>query len=1611
MSSKPSSLSAAKLALAVRQARQSGDASLLGAEPIAIVGLACRLPGNASTPERFWKNLCDGVDSVSDPPAGRWPEIPAGVPCRAGYLGPVDEFDASFFGIPPPEAEHLDPQQRLLLEVTWESIWDAGIEPEALAGSRTGVFTAVYNGYYERMLLNQPRELNAYSASGTTPSTASGRVAFLLDLRGPAVSINTACSSSLVTVHLACQSLRTGDSDMVLAGGVNLKLSSTEMVSSAQMGLLAPDGRAKTFDWRANGFVPGEGCVVTVLKRLSDALANGDRIRAVIRGTAINQDGRTSTMTAPNGTAQREVIRAALVNARVDPGLISFVEAHGTGTALGDPIEVEALTEALGPHEAGALPCMLGSVKTNIGHLEAAAGFASLAKVVLALENEAIPGNLHFERLNPHITLDGTRFVLPQSLMPWPRGDQPRWAGLSAFGFSGTNAHLVLEEAPRVTPRRRSIEPRTWKRERFWFIPRATRAEAAPELKQIRVAGSADQVWEIVLSSAGWLAGHEIDGRVIVPLTVMADLLLRAAPECALADFEVEEPIVLPEHGELTLQVIRRAAGGVELYGYVEGTWRRYAQAGTATASPAELRSPEPLASLQARIVQTRDVDHHYLQVAEQGIRFGEAFRTVRGLWSGKGEALGLIESGVSPLLLDGCLQVVSGLIPDAGRYVPVSVKRVVAGSLDGVKRAWAHLRLRDSGLRGSVEFDVTVFDSSGTVVALLESVILRPRDSGAADWFYELGWRLRSLPSGESTARRWLVVTNGGNGASLSTALLLRGAASVEVCERVSEQDTEVFDEVVLFGADLPAALATIQTLATRGKTRLWVVTEFAQRVRGESSLNVMQAGLWGLLRTARREKPELRSVVIDVDALSLEQLADELTFGGGEDQLAYRGGERFVPRLARKPPASAAPWQLRAGQIGLLETLAKLPVERRAPARGEVEIETEAFGLNFRDVLMVLGLYPGKDTAIGCEVAGRVVRTGEAVEGLKPGDDVVAVGSALFGSHIVLDARQVCRRPAAVRVQDAVSVPVAHVTARYALDWVGGLKPGERVLVHAGAGGVGTAAILQAVRAGAEVFATAGTEEKRAYVRALGAKEAFSSRELGFAQAILERTNGRGVDLILNSLSGEFHGENLRTLAEDGRYIEIGKAGILSEAEVRRLRPGATYHVVDWAGLLATDPLRIRAVLDELMAGLADGTVAPLRVQEFPVDDAARAFRFMANGRHTGKIVLNVRRVFEIHKRGAYLITGGLGALGLRSAEWLARRGAGRIVLTGRTLPNHDAEAHIERLRQRGVQVDVWTGDVAEAPVVAGWMERLDREGDVLRGVIHAAGVLADGVISNLTTELFDTVFRPKVMGARNLHECTVARNLDFFLLYSSVASLVGAPGQANYAAANECLNTLAHQRVLQGLPALSIAWGPWEGAGMAAQLSEGHWQRGLPGVRGFSAVQGMQSLDHLAGESGVIAAIRCHWPAARALARNTRLFDELTGGLPEPAAFPQQSGLQSADDLLRYLEGQARRVIGLPETQHIEPDQPLFDAGLDSLAAVEFRNILAAEFQRTLSSTLLFDYPTLNALHTFFAPKQPESPKPNVVSSLQTEVEELSEAEAEELLAAELKLGSVV
>ncbi|OZV75710.1 hypothetical protein CA850_28135 [Micromonospora echinospora] len=857
-----------------------------------------------------------------------------------------------------------------------------------------------------------------------------------------------------------------------------------------------------------------------------------------------------------------------------------------------------------------------------------------------------------------------------------------------------------------------------------------------------------------------------------------------------------------------------------------------------------------------------------------------------------------------------------------------------------------------------------------------------------------------------------------------------------------------------------LRSTLHLVRALATRSRSpRTYLVTRGAQAV-GEPAgpLALAQAPLWGLAGAVALEHPELRCTRIDLDptgdpAADLAFLTAELRADGRDDQVVRRGDQRHVARLARcaaddgdRPLAlpSVESFRLDVATPGVLDQLVFRPVARQAPAAGQVELRVRATGLNFRDVLNALGMYPGEAGPLGLECVGEVVALGADVRGLAVGDRVVALAPASFGSFVTVDADLVAPLPAVVGDADGATIPVTFLTALYALEHIARLGPGQRVLVHAAAGGVGLAAVQLAQAVGAEVYATA-SPAKWPVLQRLGVRHLSNSRTLTFADEIRAWTGGAGVDVVLNSLTGDFIVESLRLLRPGGRFVEIGKREIWSADQVTRLRDDVTYTAFDLVELSRDEPATVRALLGELMRRFAAGTLQPLPCRVFGLTRAVDAFRYMAQARHVGKIVVSHDDATVppeaddlVRADGAYLITGGLGGLGLHVARWLVDRGARALVLVGRSGVTDANRADVAALRDAGARVEVVRADIARPDEVTRLVDEVTATLPPLRGVVHAAGVLDDGILLQQEWPRFERVLGPKLAGAWNLHHATRGLDLDFFVLFSSVASMLGSAGQGNYAAGNAFLDLLAAERRRQGLPGLSVNWGPWRGAGMAARVDDDR-QWALRGMGLIDPERGVAELAAALGQPRAqVGVVAIEWGAyLRQYPTGLRppLLDDMAATTADAGA-PAAGGADhralltlladaAPDDrpdlIVGHVRDLAARVLGLTAAHTLDTRRPLNELGLDSLMAVELRNALSLSVDRSLPATVLFDYPTVEALAGFVAgelqpaePAEPTGPPPTRTAAAVVdtdrdawlaEIEQLSDAEVEALLEQEL------
>lgn len=2117
-------------------------------EAIAIIGIGCRFPGDNNGPDGFWNTLEQGIDPVREIPEERWPRnaIPGDRPevRWAALLDDIGRFDAEFFGISPREAVSLDPQQRLLLEVAWEALENSGELAPKLMGTRTGVFLGLAILDYQQRIIDAGMEaVDTYSFTGNLGSTAAGRLSFVLGLQGPCVTIDTACSSSLVAIHQACQSLRNSECEMALAGGVNAIISPYTMAMLSQTNALAPDGRCKTFDARANGYVRGEGCGVIILKKLSAALRDGNRIRALIRGSAVNQDGRSTGLTTPNVLSQKALLRQALENARLTPDQIGYIELHGTGTPLGDPIEFDALKAVIGAPRPNGLPCILGALKTNVGHLEGAAGIAGVIKMALALEREKIPRNLHFRALNPRIDLDDTPFVIPSVTQQWRRGQLPRIGGVNSFGISGTNAHIILEEAPlsegsksselsaylvpisaksapalarcikaydrwcsmnpdvrmadivqtaalhrthyehrlaavAQTPKqleqllesylnnqnpeavfchsleaskpakivfvfpgqgsqwlgmgrelfakeavfRQTIEacdlsikeetgvsiiqelnadeetsrmsdidvvqpllfaievalaalweswgivpdcvvghsmgevaaaysagmltltdavkiicrrsqllkrirgngamalvelsmeaaevaisnhatqlsiavsngPRAtvisgfpaalddvianlekkgvfvrkikvdvashspqvdpllgeivqrltsvrptdpkidmystvtgrvltandlkasywsdnlrqpvrfsqvtrdliqsghrlfveisphpvllpaieenlkwvnldgiamasmlrqsgeratmlealgklyvhgrdvewrkihpeggqivslpayqWERERFWIDTTHQRSQMPPTrrpyeehpLLGIGVNPASQQefhIWEqrISIHDFPYLADHRVQNEVVFPGAGYVEMMLAAGravygeQQFQLATIKFEQILALAENEVRVIQVAfiedsnKHGAITISSRHRDSHDWVRHASgsARIATHSSALSRHPEP-EDLQVRCPDVVDRNRLYALIHAHGITLGDTFRGVIMLRASSTEIFAharLPDALAStagkylmhPAMLDAMFQPLAWLIMTPaknGTFVPVMMTGVELHKRPGAD-IWIHGQIvkNPDDVVPTVSFSARdehgqlLLDAASFRMQLLESATTAAPDP-YANCAFQVVWRNSEIKpttaQAVKTTRQWLVVDDAKSlGKTIAQYLRAHGDRVVEVIAStgfaalaeniyaVNSTDVSqwqklltaaggnlgfhgIIDCLPLSGA--PFERTTVSTLEAdirqcaysalcltqailrqgwRNAPRLYLLTRGAQAVESNSTpLAISQSLIWGLGRVIAIEQPDLGCVRIDLpsecSADDAALISREVLAHDDEDQIAYRSGRRYVARLIRGnrategkaderlEPAAGRPYQLVVPKPGVWEKLTLRPLERKAPSKDEVEIEVVAAGLNFLDLSEAMGVVPDETKPIamdglrlGRECAGRVVGIGAGITDLEIGQEVIALGQATMATHTTAQRPLVITKPRELDWNQAATIPIVFLTAYHALAHVARLQNRDRILIHDAADGVGMAALQWAQHVGAEIFVSAGNEEKRAYLRNLGLVHVFDSTSLSFVDDTRRLTNGQGVDVVLNSLSGKFLDASLELLRDYGRFIDIGKRDVRENQhlELGPIPRSLSFSRIDIRGMILTYPEVVSSLLREVFELLAKGVFKPLPGTSSSIAKAREALDKMARAQHVGTTALtipltqpnivssNVQKV-RLRDDGTYLISGGLGGLGLSLAQWMVDQGVRSLVLVGRSAPNAAAESTMAAMRAAGATVHAVAANVAQFHDVNALLNRIAQDMPPLRGVVHGAAVLADRTIHEMREHEFFSVMEPKVLGAWNLHVASQNSPLDFFVMYSSAAGVLGSPGQANYVAANTFLDALSQARHAAGLPATSIQWGAFADIGLAAlsdlrekrvasrgsasfKVAEGHklFTRSLelssPELcfMHFDVQQWIEFYPQMAGAPFVSELMN---GSSKWNAPDTMLVREQLGQLPPS---------QRLDGMKNHLTEHLAKVLRL-SAEKIDERTPFTNIGIDSLLSIELRNRLEATLGMKLSATLLFTYSTTATLATY-------------------------------------------
>lgn len=2121
------------------------------AEPIAIIGVGCRFPGNVKNLESYWELLKNGTDAITEVPKERWdideyydkdPEAPGKVYTRfGGFISDAEKFDASFFGISEKEASAMDPQQRLLLEVAWEALEDAGQVPAQLMGSKTGLIVGMGTDDYSYLSFSaaDPTTINPYSSLGTARSIAVGRVAYMLGFQGPVLQLDTACSSSLLAIHLACQSLRNNECTMALAGGVNLMLSPVTTIAFCKLKALAPDGRGKTFDASADGYSRGEGVGVVVLKKLSTALKDGDNILAVVKGSAVNHDGRSNGLTAPNGAAQEELIKTAIENAGIRPADVQYVEAHGTGTALGDPIEVLALGNVYGEGRSKENPLIVGAVKTNVGHLESAAGMAGLAKIILSMKNKAIPPNVHFKNHNPFIPWEKLPVKVATGLIPWNTDGKARVAGISAFGMSGTNAHLIIEEGPGkvavdssnkrsgaslltlsaksedslkdmakkyarflsehnnisledfcytsnvgrshfqyrlaipaskiedlskglsgfltegnlasgnilkenlkkppvaflftgqgsqypnmarslyeresvfkntldycasilnayldkklfdilfpddagstfinntmyaqpalfavefalaqlliswgvkpsyvmghsvgeyvaaciagvfspddgmkliaargrlmqsvsesgemysvfaneeivsralspytqsvsiaafnapgqivisgesmairevlkklessgVTYRRLEVShafhsplmepilerfeqvastikfsppqinivsnvtgeiidseitsPAYWSRHIIapvQFIKSVTTIENSncdifveigprpillslvrdclqggeqiciPTLRpggsndggltnalaalyergvnldwkkffsgytyqkinlpnyafqpvsywinkssesisasclpqnlkgrfkpnsfsgfQLKTASSKESIFEneIGKETFSFLYDHIVFSKAIVPGAAFIEMALASAAKVysddnlVVQNLRILQPLKLDEQKNKKVQVIlspdQNDSNNFQIYSLddtlEEQIWILHAKGHVKVNKKSNPGLSETLSELKQKVREEIDIAYYYQDLASRGINYGPQFQGIKSLKKDGRIVLAQIElphalgenvldTQCHPVLMDSCFQALGCCLDDRNTYLPVGAEQVILYKKAG-RALWCYGRLEAVKEHRLYKAELKLFDVSGELVGEIKDLTVAKADpkmmvgeekkGDQAPVYYQVSWEAQKRPElsilENKTQGSWLIFLKEGNknGKDLIKYLEEHGENYTIVSPGTSyaklstnhftvKSDSSDYDLLFAKEGGLDVSkyknivhlwclndgseenLSSIKAAQSEGTISILNLIQAMVRVKLDQSSNLFiltrgtqatqylektcpaNATVWGLARVVELEYPHMPCFRIDLspeyEIDEMSEVIKELVSPDIERQLAFRNGTRLVGRFKnllldpykkKMKLLKEKAFELKIAEYGIWESMQVVPKANKALLADEVEIEVCATGLNFRDVLNALGMLAeftrtmGIESAeavpFGFECSGKVISKGSNVHHVNVGDEVIAVlavGSLSGNVHVKAD--YVVLKPSSLSFEEAATIPLTFLTAYYGLAVLAKIKAGDKVLIHAGAGGVGMAAIQLAKEAGAEIYVTA-SPGKWEYLRSLGIKHIMNSRTIDFSGELMELTEGKGVDIVLNSLNGEFIPASIEVCKEGGTFVEIGKIGILSMDEMSKRRPDISYYPFDLGELGIESPVMIKELWRQVLNKIDAKVISPLPFKSFAIEDAANAFRFMAQAKQIGKVVITQTHIERASKskkvvldNRTYLLTGGLGALGLRLAEWLANKGARHLVLVSRSgNPTVEGASIIKKLTNAGVDVKILKADVADEKDVISVSESISVSMPPLGGIIHAAGVLDDGLIMNQTKARFENVMASKVEGTWNIHRHFINANLDFFICFSSISSVIGSAGQGNYAAANAFIDSLIQFRHHQGLPAMGINWGPWAEIGMAANL-KGLQGQGIDMIKPDDAITFLDELiDANLNTQAAIALF--NWdklqntlgsvPFYSNLVRKEKTTKESTSGFMTllKSAHPNERKALLDD----FIQNTILSILDMKTK--IDMEQSVFDLGMDSLKATELRSKLQNALNcPPLSTTIMFENDTIEKLSGYLAEK---------------------------------------
>ena len=1361
---------------------------------IAIIGFGCRLPGGANSAESFWSLLENACEGISDIPKDRWniddyydanPDAVGKMYCRkGGFIDDIDLFDATLFEISPREANHMDPQQRLLLETTWEAFENAGVAPEKIKDSKTGVFVGITSTEYGNRLIADVNQIDPYSITGNTSNTAAGRLSYFYGLHGPAMAVDTACSSSLVAVHLACQSLRSGESRMALAAGVNLILDPMGTIAASRARMLAADGKCKTFDASADGYVRSEGCGVVILKPLLDAEQDGDTILAVIRGSAVNQDGSSSGLTVPNGPIQEALIKEALFQARLQPEDINYLEAHGTGTPLGDPLELQAANAAYRSSQKGqgssdlkSEPLLVGSVKTNLGHLESAAGIAGLIKVILSLQHKKIPSHLNFKTPNPLIPWAELNVTVATSNTPWPNSER-QIAGVSSFGFSGTNAHVIVES--------------------------------------YRASNDSSAADELINT----MAKNDDDNCYILPLSAHSEAALSAlkAKYTALLQATISAQNLASDSQKLSaLSLCFSASTGRQHLKYRTGAIGRTLEELALNLSGGELS----------------------IDAGNQLQRFSKSW------------ALNILKDYISGN---------TAALNHYGEF-SAALKNLPKTQLPNYpfqrKHYWIENRAstkRYSDLDNSALDLDTPFVFPGKPLELADSdkryfhLII---NSDA------LGFYQDHMVYGNAVfpAAAWI-------NAALQTAkfVWLENSACVEDLQVLRPL---VFEE---------GARYKIQTIVEKIDGReAYQIKFYSQEIKSNPGHWVLHAesivslvSVSAAIKSARQSTLEtVLALEPSVDSESgWESIAPAELYQRYKDlHLVYGEAFRTVKSVQYQSNKSLGRFEI--NHIGLLPALLDGCFQIAGLACPQLDAK-----LTFLPVAIEQIQWLGEENLKGWCYAEHVNSendepTAANAAAIKIGQ-VVTLNLSLFNNEKQLIAiisgftlKAVPKGQQNLLNQPSKSAQVLNIqwdklTLEVDYDQV---NQYHWLLV----------ASNSRLTAGFANYLTSKGASWEYVDTAQFPKQLQDNIQVIFFEGLIaEGATAVEITVFLLDIY-----QKLLAFGNQWRLsvITCGAVRVLDSDDVAGLTQsplwglGKVIALEDsdhWGGLLDIESLdtAISDHIDSRQAEMIDRWIQSTESESLCAIRGEQLFaaRLVTSNLNQQPIDSNHESLSnQISKEASYIITGGCGGLGLQVAKWLSSQGAKHLILTSRTGADKAAQVLLNAIQSGSdTEVSVVAADVTDFSAMQNVVE-LAESFAPLKGIIHAAGIIDDGILLQQTAGRFEKVMAPKVNGVWNLHKLTIEKSLDFFVSFSSTASVLGVTGQSSYAAANAFLDSLASYRSHLGLPALTINWGGWGDTGMAANLSEEEKQHLLQvGVKSLKPEEGLRILGLLINQS---------------------------------------------------------------------------------------------------------------------------------------------------------------